>query len=65
MAYHLTLLGISVLSLLRAHPMHGCEMLPTLLERHVDRMVSASTRGFAGSLRAGQTRLSHADEVKI
>jgi DNA-binding PadR family transcriptional regulator len=39
MAYQLTSLGISVLALLRAHPMHGYEMFQTLVERHADRIV--------------------------
>jgi DNA-binding PadR family transcriptional regulator len=39
MAYQLTSLGISVLSLLKARPMHGYEMLQTLVERHADRIV--------------------------
>jgi DNA-binding PadR family transcriptional regulator len=39
MAYQLTSLGISVLALLRVHPMHGYEMFQTLVERHADRIV--------------------------
>ncbi|BBX45787.1 PadR family transcriptional regulator [Mycobacterium cookii] len=39
MAYQLTALGISVLALLRARPMHGYEMFQTLVERHADRIV--------------------------
>jgi DNA-binding PadR family transcriptional regulator len=39
MAYQLTSLGISVLALLKAHPMHGYEMFQTLVERHADRIV--------------------------
>jgi DNA-binding PadR family transcriptional regulator len=39
MAYQLTSLGISLLALLRARPMHGYEMLQTLVERHADRIV--------------------------
>ncbi|WIM89841.1 PadR family transcriptional regulator [Candidatus Mycobacterium wuenschmannii] len=39
MAYLLNSLGISVLSLLRARPMHGYEMVQTLVERHADRIV--------------------------
>jgi DNA-binding PadR family transcriptional regulator len=39
MAYQLTSLGISVLALLRARPMHGYEMFQTLVERHADRIV--------------------------
>jgi DNA-binding PadR family transcriptional regulator len=39
MAYQLTSLGISVLALLKARPMHGYEMLQTLVERHADRIV--------------------------
>ena len=39
MAYQLTSLGISVLALLRGHPMHGYEMFQTLVERHADRIV--------------------------
>jgi DNA-binding PadR family transcriptional regulator len=39
MAYQLTSLGISVLALLRARPMHGYEMFQTLVERHADRFV--------------------------
>ena len=39
MAYQLTSLGISVLALLRARPMHGYEMYQTLVERHADRIV--------------------------
>ena len=39
MAYQLTSLGISVLALLRARPMHGYEMVQTLVERHADRIV--------------------------
>jgi DNA-binding PadR family transcriptional regulator len=39
MAYQLTSLGVSLLALLRARPMHGYEMLQTLVERHADRIV--------------------------
>jgi DNA-binding PadR family transcriptional regulator len=39
MAYQLTSLGISVLALLKARPMHGYEMFQTLVERHADRIV--------------------------
>ena len=39
MAYQLTSLGISVLALLREHPMHGYEMFQTLVQRHADRIV--------------------------
>jgi DNA-binding PadR family transcriptional regulator len=39
MAYQLTSLGISVLALLRARPMHGYEMFQTLVNRHADRIV--------------------------
>lgn len=39
MAYQLTALGISVLALLRGRPMHGYEMVQTLVERHADRIV--------------------------
>jgi DNA-binding PadR family transcriptional regulator len=39
MAYQLNSLGISVLALLRARPMHGYEMYQTLVERHADRIV--------------------------
>src|ERR1700684_1877703 len=39
MAYQLNSLGISVLALLRARPMHGYEMFQTLIERHADRIV--------------------------
>jgi DNA-binding PadR family transcriptional regulator len=39
MAYQLTALGISVLALLRARPMHGYEMFQTLVGRHADRIV--------------------------
>ncbi|MFZ0228139.1 MAG: PadR family transcriptional regulator [Mycobacterium sp.] len=39
MAYQLTSLGISVLALLKTRPMHGYEMLQTLVERHADRIV--------------------------
>src|ERR1700678_4818749 len=39
MAYQLNSLGISVLALLRARPMHGYEMFQTLVERHADRIV--------------------------
>ena len=39
MAYQLTPLGVSMLALLRARPMHGYEMLHTLVERHADRIV--------------------------
>jgi DNA-binding PadR family transcriptional regulator len=39
MAYQLTSLGISVLALLREHPMHGYEMFQTLVHRHADRIV--------------------------
>lgn len=39
MAYQLTSLGISVLALLRARPMHGYEMFQTLIQRHADRIV--------------------------
>jgi len=39
MAYQLTPLGVSLLALLRARPMHGYEMLHTLVERHADRIV--------------------------
>jgi DNA-binding PadR family transcriptional regulator len=46
MAYQLTSLGISVLALLKAHPMHGYEMFQTLVERHADRIVKVR----AGSL---------------
>jgi DNA-binding PadR family transcriptional regulator len=39
MAYQLTSLGISVLALLRARPMHGYEMFQTLVESDADRIV--------------------------
>src|ERR1700684_1152009 len=39
MAYQLNSLGIPVLALLRARPMHGYEMFQTLIERHADRIV--------------------------
>ena len=39
MAYQLTSLGISVLALLKERPMHGYEMLQTLVEHHADRIV--------------------------
>jgi DNA-binding PadR family transcriptional regulator len=39
MAYQLSSLGISVLALLRARPMHGYEMYQTLVERHADRIL--------------------------
>src|ERR1700733_4105132 len=39
MAYQLNSLGISVLALLRARPMHGYEMYQTLVDRHADRIV--------------------------
>lgn len=39
MAYQLTALGISVLALLRQRPMHGYEMLQTLVRRQADRIV--------------------------
>jgi PadR family transcriptional regulator len=39
MTYQLSSLGISVLALLRARPMHGYEMFRTLVERHADRIV--------------------------
>lgn len=39
MAYQLTSLGIALLALLRARPMHGYEMFQTLLQRHADRIV--------------------------
>ena len=39
MAYQLTSLGIAVLALLKARPMHGYEMVQTLIERHADRIV--------------------------
>jgi DNA-binding PadR family transcriptional regulator len=39
MAYQLTSLGISVLALLRRRPMHGYEMVQTLVARHADRIV--------------------------
>jgi len=39
MAYQLTSLGIAVLALLKARPMHGYEMFQTLVERHADRIV--------------------------
>jgi DNA-binding PadR family transcriptional regulator len=39
MAYQLSSLGISVLALLKARPMHGYEMVQTLVERHADRIV--------------------------
>jgi DNA-binding PadR family transcriptional regulator len=39
MAYQLTSLGISVLALLRARPMHGYELFQTLTTRHADRML--------------------------
>jgi DNA-binding PadR family transcriptional regulator len=39
MAFQLTSLGISVMALLRARPMHGYEMFQTLIERHADRIV--------------------------
>jgi DNA-binding PadR family transcriptional regulator len=39
MAYQLTSLGISVLALLKGRPMHGYEMVQTLVERHADRIV--------------------------
>jgi DNA-binding PadR family transcriptional regulator len=37
MADELTTLGILVLALLRAHPLHGYEMFQTLAERHADQ----------------------------
>jgi DNA-binding PadR family transcriptional regulator len=37
--YQLTPLGVSVLALLRERPMHGYEMVQTLLTRHVGRVV--------------------------
>jgi DNA-binding PadR family transcriptional regulator len=37
--YQLTPLGISVLALLREHPMHGYEMYQTLVARREDRIV--------------------------
>jgi DNA-binding PadR family transcriptional regulator len=39
MAYQLTSLGISVLSLLRERPMHGYQMFQTIVARHADRVV--------------------------
>ncbi len=39
MAYQLTSLGISVLSLLRGRPMHGYQMFQTIVARHADRVV--------------------------
>lgn len=39
MAYQLTSLGISVLALLREHPMHGYEMCQTPMSRREDRIV--------------------------
>lgn len=39
MTYQLTPLGISVLALLRARPMHGYDMFQTLVERHADQIV--------------------------
>jgi DNA-binding PadR family transcriptional regulator len=39
MTHQLSSLGISVLALLRAGPMHGYEMFQTLVERHADRIV--------------------------
>jgi DNA-binding PadR family transcriptional regulator len=39
MAYQLTSVGISVLSLLREHPMHGYQMFQTFVARHADRVV--------------------------
>lgn len=39
MAYQLTPLGISVLALLTARPMHSCEMVQILVERHADLVV--------------------------
>ena len=39
MAYQLTSMGISVLALLRERPMHGYEMVRTLVKRHADRVV--------------------------
>jgi DNA-binding PadR family transcriptional regulator len=39
MAYQLTSMGISVLALLRERPMHGYEMVRTLVQRHADRIV--------------------------
>jgi DNA-binding PadR family transcriptional regulator len=39
MTYQLSSLGISVLALLRAGPMHGYEMFQTLVDRHADRIV--------------------------
>src|ERR1700735_5846169 len=39
MADQLSSLGLSVLALLRARPMHGYEMFQTLVERHADRIV--------------------------
>jgi DNA-binding PadR family transcriptional regulator len=39
LAYQLTSLGISVLALLRERPMHGYEMVQTLVQRHADRIV--------------------------
>jgi DNA-binding PadR family transcriptional regulator len=39
MTYQLSSLGISVLALLRARPVHGYEMFQTLVGRHADRIV--------------------------
>ncbi len=40
MAYQVTSLGISVLALLREHPMHGYEMFQTLATRYGDRILN-------------------------
>jgi DNA-binding PadR family transcriptional regulator len=39
MTYQLTSMGISVLALLRERPMHGYEMVQTLVQRHADHIV--------------------------
>src|SRR3984957_20612199 len=60
MAYQLTSLGISVLALLRARPMHGYEMFQTLVERHADRIVKVRP----GSLYHVVDRLTEGKQIR-